>query len=138
MSSVFYYLTNCNVYSCFNEIIVRSSHITHAQFSNIHFLAHILRTCALIPAVGPFLQFIPTASWAPRTLVVSHQSAGGRSERTHEPSKNSRVKLNHLHMHQGSPLVPNSRTLSRSLHRHPSAAQGHLHTIHPTEPWSIQ
>ena len=35
-------------------------------------------------------------------------------------------------MNQGSPLLPIFRALSRSLHRHPSAAQGHLHTIHPT------
>ena len=36
-------------------------------------------------------------------------------------SKNFHVKLNHLHMHQGSPLLPLFRALSRSIHRHPSA-----------------
>ena len=46
--------------------------------------------------------------------------------------KNGRVKLDHLNMHQGSPLFYMFRVLSRSLHRHPSAAHGHLHTIYPT------
>ena len=44
------------------------------------------------------------------------------------PSKNGRVKLNHIHMHKGSPLL----LLSRSPQRHNAAAQGHFQVIHPT------
>ena len=40
-------------------------------------------------------------------------------------TQNGRVKLNHLHMHQGSPLVSINRASSRSLLRHPFVAQGH-------------
>ena len=36
-------------------------------------------------------------------------------------------------MYQGSPLFPIFRSLLSSLHHHSSLAQGHLHTIHPTE-----
>ena len=43
------------------EIVVPSQ-ITHTESSNIHPLAHILHTCALISVVAPFLQFIPAAS----------------------------------------------------------------------------
>ena len=88
-------------------------------------LAHLLITCALISVVTSFLQFIPTA-YPKRGAPPKH----GRAVRKYtEPSKNGRVTLNHLHMHQGSPVLP---ILSPRLHRHPSADQGHLHTIHPT------
>ena len=64
-------------------------------------------------------------------VVINHHSAGGLSESKQEPCKNGCVKLNHLHMHQGSPLIPIFRALSRSLrrHLHPSPAEGHFHTI---------
>ena len=64
----------------------------------------------------------------------NHQSTEGQSERTHCHAKNAAFIgfLSHLHMHQGSPLLHKFRALSRSLHRHPSAAQGHLHAIHST------
>ena len=35
---------------------------------------------------------------------------------TQEPSKNNLVILNHLHIHQGSPLIPIIRALSLILH----------------------
>ena len=50
--------------------------------------------------------------------------------------QNGSVKLNHLHMHQGSPFFPIFRALSSCLQRHPSAAQGYRHAIHPTQPRS--
>ena len=58
--------------------------------------------------------------------------------KTQKPCKNGQVRVNHLHMNQGSPLLPILHALSGSLHRHPSAAQGHFHTIHPTKPRSTQ
>ena len=71
--------------------------------------------------------------------MASHPSLGdnppehGRAVRNNtRSSKNSRVKLNHLHMNQGSPLLHNFCALSCSLlHHHPSAAQGHLHASQP-------
>ena len=42
------------------------------------------------------------------------------------------VNFSHLHINQGSPLLPILLALSWSLHRHPSATQGYLGTIHPT------
>ena len=79
---------------------------------------------------------------------MSHRSSGRRSERTQGPSKIGCVKLKHEHMHQGSPLLliflafilpnllsqPRLQHLSRNLHRHPSAAQGHLHGIYSRPP----
>ena len=53
-----------------------------------------------------------------------------------EPSKNYRLKLIHLHMYQGSPLVPIFRTLTRCLRRHSLVGQDHFHTIHPAQPRS--
>ena len=88
----------------------------------------------LISVVAPFLQFTPTAS-----CTSSHPTKGGKppehgraGEKIQEPNKNGFVRLNHLHMHQGSPqtiLLLIFCTLSLSLHRHPSAAHRHLHTI---------
>ena len=42
------------------------------------------------------------------------------------PTKNGCVKLNRLHMYQGSPLLPIFRVLLGILHCHPSASQGHM------------
>ena len=42
--------------------IVMSSWITRRHLSNIHPLAHILVTCALISVVASFIQFTPTTS----------------------------------------------------------------------------
>ena len=74
----------------------------------------------------------------PHHVTASHPSPGdnpperGKEVRKNAwPCKNGRVKLNNLHMYQGSPLVHIFRALSSSLHCHPSA-QGHLHTIHPS------
>lgn len=59
--------------------------------------------------------------------VLSHQSSGGWFERTHGPRNDGRVVLNHLHLHQlGSLLLPILRSLSRDLHRHPSATHDHI------------
>ena len=46
-----------------------------------------------------------------------------------------RDNLRHLHIYQGSSLLP-LLCLSQSLHHHPSATQGKLHTIHLTDPRS--
>ena len=108
-----------------------SSPITHAQSPTIHPLAHILGSCAFILVVAPFSQFNP-----PLSRCIRPQSTGGRSEGTQEPRKNGGVNLNHLHMQEGSTLVPISLASSCSLQRHHSVAKGHLHTFHPTEPWS--
>ena len=116
-----------------------SSPITLAQSPTIYSLAHIIGSIAFTSVVVPFLQFIPTPSCngiLPLSRCLSPQSAGGRSEGTQESHTNGRVKFNHLHTHQGSPLDPFSRALPRNLHRHPSVAQGRLHTFHPTEPRS--
>ena len=70
-----------------------SSQIMHSQLSNIHHLAHILGTWALISVLRPF-HSLPQ----PYHVTASHlstgdkpQSAGGRSEWTQESSKNGRV-----------------------------------------------
>ena len=52
--------------------------------------------------------------------------------------QNGRVELNYLEMHQGSEHFSIFRALSRRIHRHPLAAQGHLHIIHPTQPRSTR
>ena len=59
----------------------------------------------------------------------NHQSTGGQSERTKGDAKGNRVKLNHLHMHQDSPLLHIFRALSRSLLRHPSAKSSKMKQI---------
>ena len=95
--------------------VVMSSPITVGQSSTVHPLAHILGSCAFTSIVALFLQFIPTPSCndiPPLSRCVRPQSAGGRSEGTQEPRKNGRVKLNHLHMHKGSPLASISRAAS--------------------------
>ena len=73
-------------------------------------LVNTLDICALISVIASFAQLTPTTSWngdkPPATLVISHQSAGELSERTQVPLNTSRVTLNHLHMHQLSPLLP--------------------------------
>ena len=53
--------------------------------------------------------------------VISHQSEGGKSERTQQPSKNGNVKHNHLHVHQNSPLLPfvHWRAASTVIHLFP-------------------
>ena len=75
----------------------------------------------------------------PHQVTASHPSPGdnpperGRAVRKNaEPSKNCRVKLNHLHMHQASPLLLIFHALSCSLQHHATAAQSYLHAIHPT------
>ena len=87
--------------------VVMSSQITHVQSFNIQALAHTLGSCALFHSLSQLLSWngIPLLS-----RFINPQSAGGRSERTQEPGKNCRVKLNHLPMHQGSPLIPIFRT----------------------------
>ena len=70
--------------------------------------------------------------------VMSLHSAEVRSERTQEPSKNGPVKRNHLPVHQSSPILSIFNAISRSLHRHTSAAQGHHYTsIHLTTVYPV-
>ena len=45
--------------------------------------------------------------------------------RNTRPSENSCVKINRLHMYQGSPLIPIFRALMRSLHRTNTSSQEH-------------
>ena len=78
---------------------------------------------------SPFLQFTPTATSNSITLFWRWSASRARSERTQEPSKNGCVKLNHPHMHQGSPLLAICYASSRSLHLHPSPAQCHIHIV---------
>ena len=63
-----------------------SSQITHAHSSNIHPLANILGTCALISIVAYFLQFTSTAACdgiSPLSMCQRYyHSTGGRSEIT--------------------------------------------------------
>ena len=63
--------------------------------------------------------------------VIIHQSAGGPSKIIPCETQSS------THMHHGSPLFPIFSALSRRLHSHPSATQGHLHMIHPTSVFPI-
>ena len=89
--------------------------ITSTQSSYIHSLAHIPGTCALISSscalfpVAPQPQQVTASHPSP---VIIHQSAVRKNA---GPSENGTVKLDHLHMHQGSPLLPIFRALSRSL-----------------------
>ena len=106
-----------------------SSPTTLAQSPTIHPLAHILGSCAFTSVVAPFLQFIPT----PSCNGIPPLSRCNKSPERGRAVRRNPAKYNHLHTHQGSPLVSISRASSRSLHRHPPVAQGHLHTFHPTE-----
>ena len=104
--------------------VVMSSPITHAQSPTMHPLVQILGCCAFTSVVGPFSQFIPTPSCngiPPLSRCISPQSTGRQSEGTQEPSKNGRVKLNNLHVHQGSPLVPISCAASTIIPLLPKA-----------------
>ena len=66
----------------------------------------------------------------------NHQSKGGRSERSQGQSKMAAWNsIRYIIMHQGCALFSIFRALSRSLNRHSSVAQGHLHTIHPPHLW---
>ena len=93
-------------------------------------LSHRLGTCTLISVVAP----IDICSCDP-LQVNSNQSVGGRSDRTQEPSKicseNSIIYISTKVLH--SILF---RNIFRRLQRHPSAVQGHFHTIHPNLPRS--
>ena len=112
----------------------RGSHVTSDYahtIINTHPLAHIPGTCSLI-----FIFSLPQ----PLHVTASHPSAGdilperGRVVRKNAgPCKNGRVKLNHLHMHQGSPLLPTSLSAS---HRHPTAAQ-RTSSRHPSSVTSV-
>ena len=99
-----------------------SSHIKHAQRSNIHPVEHKLGTCSSI-----FSSFTVFTVYPNRLMyrdstslqVISCQSAGGRSERTQESSKNGRVNsmryictralhffLSFAHCLSGSRVIP--------------------------------
>ena len=70
------------------------------------------------------------------SLPQPHHVTASYPSSCDKPPENGRVvrkgtinkKPNQLLMQEGSPVL----YLSRSLHRHPTAAQGHRHTIHPT------
>ena len=57
-----------------------SSQITHTQSSNMHPLAHILDTCALIFSSCALFTVYPNR--IPRAPGDNHLVTGGRSERT--------------------------------------------------------
>ena len=80
-------------------------------------------TCAFVSPVGT----------QPHHLTTFHANLGdkppehGRAVlKNTRISKNFRVTLNHV-----SSLLHIVRALTRSLHRDPSAAEGHIHAIHP-------
>ena len=113
-----------------------SSQITLTQSPNTHPLAHIPDTCALVAHQQSLLFY---SLHQQHHVTASHPSpcanlpeSGWEGQNNAGPSKNCGVELN-LPMHQGSPLL---RSLSRSLHHHPPAAQCHPHAIHPTQPQS--
>ena len=112
-------------------VVVGSSKITKAPLSSIYPFTHTLGTCGLIVSSFALFTVYPNCIMRRHPIplqVISHEIAGGRSERTQEPSKNGGLKLNHLYMKQGPPLHPIFRALACSLHHH-SAAQGHIHII---------
>ena len=96
--------------------VVTASQIMLTLSPNTYPLAHIPGTCALI-LVRPFYGLPP-----PHQVMASHPSPGDNPperwmvvRKYAGPRKNGHVKFNHLHMHQGSPLFPIFRALSRSL-----------------------
>ena len=76
-----------------------------------------------------FQQLRPSYSLPqPHHITASHHSRGDKPpERVRTVRNNTgsnqkdRVKLNFLHIHQGSPLLPIFCSLSRGLHHHPPA-----------------
>ena len=78
--------------------------------SHVRLGTHNYLTCTLsadtrhmhldISSRAPFSQFTTTASHS----FPGDKLPGWWSVRTQEPSKNDSVRLDHLHMHQGSPL----------------------------------
>ena len=82
----------------------------------------------------PFIPHHVTAS--PSSPGDNHKSTGGRSERIQGQAKMA-VKLIQLHRYQGSPLFPIFCSLTRSLHRHASVAQGHGPSHHPSTLTSV-
>ena len=95
-----FFLHKGGVFSCL---------ITHTQLSNMLHLAHMLGTCTLISSSfsSPF-----HSSSQPHHVPASLPSPGANPPERRRvvrkntgPSKYGRVKLNHLHMHQGSPLL---------------------------------
>ena len=62
-------------------------------------------------------------------MITTRAWEGGpKDQKITGPCKNGRLKLVQIHIYQGSPCFPIFRTLSRSLHRHSSVAQGHQFT----------
>ena len=85
--------------------IVMSSQITDTII-NIHPFSHMLNTCALISSSCALFTVYPNSiMWRhPIPLyVITSRAREGRPKNT-GPSKYCSVKLNQLHMHQGSPL----------------------------------
>ena len=111
---------------------------THTLSSTIHPLAHILNTCTLIFSSCVIFTVYPNRVMQrhPTPLKVKTTRAREGGPKEHR-AKHGRVKLIQLHMYQDSPLFPIFCALTRSLHRHSSVAQGHLHTIHPAYPVSL-
>ena len=89
--------------------VVMPSQITPTQASNTHTLAHIPCICALIFSGCPIVYNLHQ----PLHVTASHSFPGnnprvrGRAVRKNAgPSKIGGVKLNHLHMYQGSSFLP--------------------------------
>ena len=120
--------------------VVISNQNKHSQLPNTRPLAYTPSTCASTAVVAPFSQFCPNRIMQRHPTpvhVLSHQSAGGRSEKTQEPYKYDRVVQGHLHVHQGSPFLPIFRPLSRCFHphltdAHPFNLSRSIHTIPST------
>ena len=120
-------------FSLHQGAVVMSSQIAHTQLSNVHLLAHIFDTCSLIFCISANFYILSQSHHVTASNPSpgdNQQSTGRRSERTQGQTK-CPVKLIQWHVHQGSPLFPNFWALSRSLQRHSSVPQGHLHAVHP-------
>ena len=89
--------TNSHVKSGYSRTIIK-----HSPFSpHTRHLRRDINSCAIFTIYPNCIM-----KWHPTPFkVITHQSAGGRSNRTQKPSKNACVKLNHLHMHKGSPHI---------------------------------
>ena len=122
--------------------LVRTINIIAIIYSSLYCSIIIINIITIIiyqDFIPPSIGHLDASSRHQSTRTASHPSPGDnlpehrRAVRKNErPSKHGSAKLTHLHMHQGSPLLPIFRALSCSLHCHPSAAQGHLYIIHAT------
>ena len=102
------------IFSLHKWTVFKSSQVTHIQIPNIQTLARILGICALIFSNPNCIRL-----WHPTSPGDKPPEWRRAVWKTQEMSKHCHVKLNHLHMHQGSPFI--------SIFRHCRAAS----TVNP-------